>query len=757
MRREHFRHFLPFLILPFIIHYQESFSQTGITKQDYLQTIKTTREKIWQIYHQSLDAWEKTDADLRDDNSPRPDIHWGRLDAFLYQESGDIRYAQAARKVLLEAPYYDNYFAIFILNQIKGSGVLSSQDMQIIETKLVATADRNVKYWTEWGTMNHCSDIANGLTAVMQYLPHHPDFPRWQQKRDINLSVNWGSWSIEDSHNYIPPWLKPLMETAEMLGKEKEFYAMPAVKYYFDYAVQLMTPEGQIVEFGDGGPGGDYTWPWYVAMLEKGASVYGDRKMKWAAHRIFQSNIFGKGQPYIYFAKDLVDAYLWADDSISEEVPTDPSRLVLEDYVGKKVVFRNGWDENATYLFLNYLEDAPFGIDGKEHIINAINVESEKNHHGQADENAIGLLMKNGANLLHDSGYREVFGTDPNGEYRADMYHNKLVVRNGVADRNERLMPFLMDGGRCRQVETKLMHFRRFREVDISRTRLLDRGRGYQWDRLISYWKSQDWFIVLDIVKILKDGEYTLANLFYTQDIPNSDLKNRVWFDTRYRTIGTSLQSGGFAWRPPEHLLKPENYLYKNANNMRLLIYFPEGASFRFGAELIRRCYQTEEAIYSAKADSMHCGEMVVFATLLIPHSRRAAADSIVTSLADLQVFADRNGYAINIPTEDGFVQMSAMLNLEAEYLKENIRPRYNFDFGKNVLGDFITDARYCFVRKRGKQLSYSFLSASQLQYKGQSIFAAQPMVFPQDDGSYSKSGVAKWVAWEDEVDLSSE
>ncbi len=69
---------------------------------------------------------------------------------------------------------------------------------------------------------------------------------------------------------------------------------------------------------------------------------------------------------------------LWADDSIEEEIPTDKSRLVLEDYVGKKVVFRSGWDRNATYLFLNYMDDAPFGIDGKEHLINSINVEAEK-------------------------------------------------------------------------------------------------------------------------------------------------------------------------------------------------------------------------------------------------------------------------------------------------------------------------------------------------------------------------------------------
>ena len=89
------------------------------------------------------------------------------------------------------------------------------------------------------------------------------------------------------------------------------------------------------------------------------------------------------------------------------------------------------------------MEDAPFGIDGKEHIIQTIPVETEKNHHGHADENAICLLMKNGSVLLHDSGYRETWSTGPDGQYRADVFHNKLVVRHGIADSQTRLFPFL--------------------------------------------------------------------------------------------------------------------------------------------------------------------------------------------------------------------------------------------------------------------------------------------------------------------------
>ena len=499
------------IILVFFICFLYNYAghtQTGITKNDYLEVIKDTEKNIWNAYEEEYEKWQESDPATRSQNSP--EIKYGsggKFDALLYSVTGEKKFAERARKLLLQSNAGDHTVAT--IHRIEKSGVLSKADLNILKEKIVKSANRVVEYWTEWGAMNHSTNhVVNLLTSIMQFLPDHPDYPRWKQKRDINLSSSWGLWSIEDSQNYIPIWLKPMMEYAEMVGKEKEFYAIPMTKYYFDYFVQMMTPDGEIPEFGDGGSGAAYGWPWYVAVLEKGASIYRDGRMKWAARRIFQRNV-KSARDYkefgFHFNYNMVEAYLWADDSIPEEVPTGGSRLVLEDYVGKKIVFRSGWNPNATYLFLNYLEDAPFGVDGKEHIINTINVEAEKNHHGQADENAISLLMKDGSMLLTGSGYRETSSTGPDGQFRADTYKNKLVVRNGVADSQMRLLPYLLDGGRYRFVKTKLMHFRTFKEVDISRTRLIDKERGYQWDRLINYLKGREWFVFYDIVKILKD------------------------------------------------------------------------------------------------------------------------------------------------------------------------------------------------------------------------------------------------------------
>jgi len=510
-------------------------------------------------------------------------------------------------------------------------------------------------------------------------------------------------------------------------------------KYYFDYLVQLMTPGGQIVEFGDGRYGRGYTWTWMISVLEKGATMYRDGKMKWAAHRLYEAHVKELGHEE---DAEFVEAYLWADDSIEEEIPTDKSRLVLEDYVGKKVVFRSGWDRNATYLFLNYMDDAPFGIDGKEHLINSINVEAEKNHHGHADENAIGVLMKNGSILLYESNYRETSSTSPDGQYRADVFHNKLVVREGLADANWRLLPFLLDGGRYKFVNTKLMHFRRFKDVDISRTRLTYDKMGYQWDRLINYDKRRQWFIIFDIVKILEDNDLTLANLFYTQYISDFDPENPIWYDTYYNTIAAMPN------------LSPYYAGEKNKEDIRLLIYFPEGKFFRCGAEQLRNNVQTEWAIYNAKADSFKKGDVLVFTTLLIPHEKGKDPKKIVAELSKIKIYHNENGYGLKLATTDGFVQFNAMLDLEAEYLKENIRPRYNFESGRAEYGNLITDASYCYIKKKDKELFYSFFKASKIIYDEQTVFQAQRMVHEQDDGSYMRFGIPKWVAWEDKVIL---
>jgi hypothetical protein len=145
--------------------------------------------------------------------------------------------------------------------------------------------------------------------------------------------------------------------------------------------------------------------------------------------------------------------------------------------------------------------------------------------------------------------------------------------------------------------------------------------------------------------------------------------------------------------------------------------------------------------------------------TILVPHHRSVPPESIVRELEKMKVFHAGNGFGIQFPEKEGFVQLNAMIDLEAEYLPQNIRPRYTFESGRAEYGNLVTDARYCFIRKtNGKRgnpaVFYSFLKASRILFDGKTVFEAPGMPFGQDNGEYQRWGVPKWLAWEDTVDL---
>jgi len=44
------------------------------------------------------------------------------------------------------------------------------------------------------------------------------------------------------------------------------------------------------------------------------------------------------------------------------------------------------------------------------------------------------------------------------------------------------------------------------KEIDMSRTRLIDQDMGYQADRVITFIKEEGWFVVVDAIKIFVQG-----------------------------------------------------------------------------------------------------------------------------------------------------------------------------------------------------------------------------------------------------------
>ena len=159
------------------------FSQTSVTKEDYFNTIKEVEADFWMNYTKSLGEWQKSDPSTRSQEPSKPHNHWARFSGLLYSVTGEKKYAEHAREILLKMPTSDNFYAIEILKQIEGSNLLNEQDLKIINEKIVAGAERAVLYWPEWGAMNHATNgVVNNLTAVLHYMPDHPEYDRWRQK-----------------------------------------------------------------------------------------------------------------------------------------------------------------------------------------------------------------------------------------------------------------------------------------------------------------------------------------------------------------------------------------------------------------------------------------------------------------------------------------------------------------------------------------------------------------------------------------------
>jgi hypothetical protein len=700
-----------------------------ISKADYLTYIKNARDLAVQQYNEELERWKKTPQNLRDKNVPQKNVSLGIIDALLYSVTGDRQYAESAREILV-ATGERVYQYVRAIRQIESSGVLSEEDWKQMKTIIAEGANSICIYeGLEWGAMNHATNgIVDGLPVAAKIMPDHPDSAKWLGVARNMLDTSWGKWSIEDSQNYLPIWFRPLVNYADFSGRVREFFDMPTTRYCFEYFVNLLCPAGQIVEFGDGSWGG--AWSLYIALLERGATEYRNPNMKFAAHRIFEAN--RESISYISNAAMLVDAYLWADDTVKEEAPTTKSELVLEDLFGKKVAFRSGWGKDDTFLLLNYRDVGNFGLDGKEHLRATIPVDSEKTHHGHADENAICLLMSKGSVLLDESGYRETHTMGPHGEFRADTFHNRLVAREGKAPENALLFPFLLDDGVHRRVETALIHFRTFRDVDISRTRLIDRDRGYQWDRILVYlkdaapvWKD-DLFIIFDGVKILKDGEFTFTDLLYTDEILAAGEK---WYDTRASHPPTNYSAG-----------------YPARSNASLVVYFPDLAGKRHGAEEIRRSYRNQACMYQSQSGDFASGDFLAFTTVLIPRRNEQEFERPVSQITLVEVEPKLKGLAVRI----GDRTVCVRLDLEMEHLKENVRPRYAFESGKVRYGPFETDARFAYFNSMEKTIDYAFIEATKILYEGKELFAAPKFDFPwQPNGQYTRSGVPKWRDWQ--------
>ncbi len=735
-----------------IIPFAPSLAQKAV----YLDEIKKAAEKGWQEYPTIIENWKK---------ATKPNVLWGydspgqppylaSTFAFLYEETKDVTYAKRAaeiisgygdlRKILpvgydttraeymngvpaianffFMAPYIRTYL------RIRNAGVLDEKEKSKIERDLAGSADF-IFHFPEWGPHNRAILRAEALMYAAVAMPKHPNAAKWRKMAEVIASDNLNQWEIEDATVYHPVWLLSLYSYAEVAQKP-ELFDSPITKYYLKYFVKLIGPNGTVPEFGDARWSSGWEGLRFVPIFEKGAAVFQDPEMKWAAKKIFEtakqfSAVVGVGEAY-----SLSDAFRWADESVKPKQPSSLSQEVLEDVVGKKVVFRNGWDDRSTYMLLTYRDEGDGGWLHREFLRQTISVEEEKMHHGHADENSIPLLMSKGSVLLHDADYRNDLPSGKYGAWRQDYFHNRLVVRLNKRDKNQSALEFVQNSGAYRSVRTQKVDFLNLQEVDMSRTRLIDEALGYQWDRTITYVKEDDFFIVVDGITFLRSDYFTLTNFWHAQNILQ---RGENYFDVATDSI----------------------LYFKFPSQRSLLVYFPETYAKTIGLEPISRSQHMEQAAYQTSSSQYKAGDTEVFVTVLIPHDRGEKPENLLRKVQLLQTSKPYKAVGLQIVRGDKKSVLGVKIDLDMEVARENIRPRYQYDLGKITYGDFETDGHFFFATTEKNTVRYSASNVLKVIHKGKKLMEALPNTHGlQLDGAPPRVGFVKWRYWEDSVQV---
>jgi hypothetical protein len=761
------RYVMLFGFLTVISGYSISQPTKPIERKAYLEFARSSADWVWNHYDSLITAWKKTfDAEsVFGYRSPGYILEMASIYAFLYDLEGKKDYAERAKKVLLQ---YDSYKQQYpadkaskrpdytqgvpalpdfftAMRYIKPyeilvkHGLLSKQESATIRD-VIAQSMTYLLQSQEWGAMNRSALRAETLGWATRVLPDHPKADDWRLMEQALVGDNWGQWEIEDATIYHGVWLYALMGYADAKGTMEALFQTPQIYYYARYFLNLLSPDGMIPDFGDAA--WRQNWERFLVFFETAASQYHNPEMKWAAVTIGQKFIDLRQVRNIGLAYNLLDCYRWGTDAIKPLAPTQGSMEVMDDIVGKKMVFRNGWDPGATYLLLNYRDEGDGGLLFRNFLRDGIPVEEEKMTHGHADENSIVLLMNKGSVLLHDGGYRDFMPSGPYGAYRQDYFHNRLCIRQEkifmgqkegewryattgrTAVQGQPVLDFLHNAGSYRVVRTQKIDFLTFPEFDYSRTRLIDDKLGYEWDRVIVYLKNPEMFVVFDIMKSTTEEFFTAANLWHTQEIIS---QGEHWYDTRYKVLGGQPVTQG----------------------TDLLICFPRNHYRLESVEKEQRNYSEECCIAEYTGQHFELGQHIGFVTVLIPHPAGSDVSELVKSIRYETADEREEGMSLVMDLAGQTIRLGVKADLRMDMIRDFRRPKYTYESGRLVYGPVETNADFFYTSWKGNQIDYTMVNFSKAYYQEQLMFEQPTNYFGLAfDGSPDVNGTSKVRYW---------
>ena len=742
-----------------------------VPRVKYLEFARASADWTWDNQDSLITAWRKTldPKNIFGYRSPPRLLEMTTIYATLYESEGNEEYAERVKHILLtygdyrseypreaaeKRPDYTNgvpalpdFFTTMrfiksyeILNRLK---YLSKSEQKKIE-KVIAHSVEYTLQTQEWGSMNRAALRAETLAWAVRALPNHPRSEKWKRYERAISFDNWGNWEIEDATIYHAVWLHSLLGNADAKNKIDQLLHTPEMYYYAQYFLHLMCPDGMIPDFGDSHWRSN--WDRYLVFFEAAANVFNDPKLKWAAATIAQKFIDFNQIQNTHLAYNLFDCYRYGTDDLMPECPTELSEEVMEDVQGKKIVFRDGWQPNSTYMLLNYRDEGDGGLLFRNYLRDGIAVEEEKMTHGHADENSIVLLMCDGSVLLHDGGYRDYMPSGPFGAYRQDYFHNRLCIRPGKiwmgqkegewryspsdhpAIPGQSVLDFLHNAGSYRVVRTQKIDFLTFSDFDYSRTRFIDGKMGCQWDRIIVYVKDPEMFVVFDVLKAIEEEWLTAANLWHTRKIV---AQGEHWYDTQYDSL--------------RNLELPIN--------SNLLIYFPMTQYRLEQVEKEKRYYQDELVISQYTGQHFELGQHIGFVTVLIPHSPDENPEHWLEKVRFVQSEPENQGLTVEIKHGNRTINVGCKCDMRMDMIRDYRRPKYTYEAGRIEYAELETNGDFFYTDRSGKNLSFTVVNVSKIYYDGQLLFSQKPSQFGLAfDGSSDEWGIGKARYWRDEI-----
>jgi len=744
-------------------------AEQGVSMARYLEFARASADWAYRHSAELVDQWKKSFDPLNVFGYRPPGglLEMAVIYAYLYEKERNPEYALRAKAVLMT---YGDYRSAYPPSSVTkrpdyADGVPALPDfftaMRYIrayetlhrlgrlnagETKqaedVIAGSMRYLLRTQEWGPMNRSALRAESLAWAVRALPGHPERPAWEMQRKALGDDNWGHWEIEDATIYNGVWLYSMLGYADALGRMDDLFKTSEIFYYAEYYARLVCPAGIVPDFGDA----HWTANWanFLVFFEAAAARLRDPASKWAATTIAARFVDFSNPGNVGLGAMLLDAARFGTDDVRPAPPAGLSGEVLEDVVGKKIVFRDGWTPASTYLLLNYRDEGDGGLNYRDYLRDTIPVEEEKMTHGHADENSLVLLMSGGSVLLHDAGYRDYMPSGPYGAYRQDYFHNRLCVRpekiwlgqkSGESRYSVReafpgqgLLDFLHDAGSYRRTRTQKVDFLTFSDFDYSRTRVTDEGWGYQSDRVIVYVKKAGCFVVFDIFKSLREDYFTLADAWHTQKVY---AQGDHWYETGYERIQDAVLPGG----------------------RRLLIVFPLTSGRLEGVEPEKRHSQNEWLIHQTLAQHFEAGGTAVLVTVLVPHSAADDLKAWLDRIALAPSFPDGKAAGVRIKDGPGDIWVGVKLDLRMDISRDARRPRYTYEAGRIRIGDIETNGDLVFADGPEGGLNYTIVNLTKALFRDRVLVEAGDSLFGLAfDGGPDQPGKGKLRYWREEA-----